>query len=209
MNIAVFGADGRIGSRVCELAIARGHKVFKMEKNDKATVDHVDAAIDFSVAEATGEVCDFCRLHRCVLVTGVTGRTEKQQKMLENLRKTNTVEERANFSKGISAMEQICNICAPLHWDCALTETHRKGKLDAPSGTAKQLASIVAQNGTPLVEVHSLRLGNTIGKHQLIFCGDGETLTITHTVQNIDCFALGALELAEKNCRSDFDRIVV
>lgn len=198
MNIAVFGADGRIGARVCELAVARGHKVFKMEKNEKTPVEQVDAVIDFSVAEATSEVCDFCRAHRCLLVTGVTGRTEAQKKLLQNLRKTNTVEENVNFSKGISAMEKICKICAALHWDCALTETHRTGKADAPSGTAKQLASIVAQNGTPLVEIHSLRLGDTIGKHQLIFCGCGETLTITHSVENVDCFALGALELAEK-----------
>lgn len=197
MKIAVFGAEGRVGSRVCAIAKQRGHQVFKMERHEKQHVDQVDAVIDFSTADATEEVCDFCATHHCLLVSGVTGRTDEQQMQLENLKKSNVVFESENFGKGMKTVEKICAKCATLNWDCAVIETHRKGKKDSPSGTAKRLATVISQNGTRIVEVHSLRQGDTVGKHEIVFVGTGESVTIIHNAQNVDCFALGAVERAE------------
>lgn len=197
MKIAVFGAKGRVGSRVCEIAKMRGHEVVEMEKDTKQK-EKADIAIDFSTAVATHEVCEYCRVHCCALVSGVTGRTETQQAEIDNLRKTNAVVEQANFSKGMNVLDKICQACASLNWDCALVETHRKGKIDRPSGTAKRLATVISQNGTRIVEVHSLRQGDTVGKHEIVFCGTGESITVIHEARSVDCFALGAVEAAEK-----------
>ncbi|MGN1040088.1 MAG: hypothetical protein ACI4QL_01520, partial [Candidatus Fimimonas sp.] len=80
MKIAVFGAKGRVGKIVCALAKQRGHEVAEIERDaNLQTVGEVDVAIDFSVAEATSDVCEFCKSRRCALVTGVTGRNESQQ----------------------------------------------------------------------------------------------------------------------------------
>ncbi len=198
MNIAVFGAGGKVGQKVCDVAKQRGHTVFAIEKHTPLPHEAVDAVIDFSVPSATRQVCDFCKRHHCALVSGVTGHSEDEQSLLRDLQKTNNVCLSSNFSQGMHTMEQLCKMCAALGWDCAITETHRKGKIDAPSGTAKKLASIIAQNGTPLVETHSLRLGDTVGTHQIAFVGACESICITHTVQNVRCFALGAVKTAEK-----------
>lgn len=203
MKIAVFGAKGRVGSRVCAIAEQRGHEVIEVEKDGEPNVKNVDVTIDFSTAEATHQVCEFCKTHRCLLVSGVTGRTDEHQRELDALKSYVTVVERANFSKGMTAMEQLCKICAALNWDCALLETHRKGKLDAPSGTAKRLAAVISQNGTRIVEVHSLRQGDIVGKHEIVFGGTGESITVTHTAQSVDCFALGAVECAEKTFKTN------
>lgn len=198
MNIAVFGACGKVGRKVCQVAKQRGHTVFAIEKSTPLPNVNVDAVIDFSIPTATQQVCDFCKTHHCALISGVTGRSEEQQRLLCELQKTNAVCTSSNFSQGMPTVEQLCKACAALGWDCAITETHRKGKLDAPSGTAKKLAAIIAQNGTPIVETHSLRLGDTVGTHQIIFSGTGESICITHNVQNATCFALGAVKTAEK-----------
>lgn len=202
MKIAVFGAKGRVGQRVCEIAKKRGHAVFEVEKQKKLSADkQVDVVIDFSTPEATAEICEFCKLHRCHLVSGVTGRDEAEKQLLDELKTHVKVVESANFSKGVKYLTQICKLLAALNWDCDVVETHRKQKKDSPSGTAKQLACVVAQNGTPEVVVHSIRSGSNFGKHEVVFATEGESITVTHQAENTDIFALGAIETAEFVCK--------
>ncbi len=198
MKIAVFGAEGRVGNAVVRLACAKKHQVLQIERGTVST-ETADVAIDFSVPEATQEVCNFCIRCRCPLVSGVTGRNVQQQQLLENLRSIVPVEENSNFSKGIAAMHQVCKLLAALKWDCEIVETHRKGKKDSPSGTAKDLATTIAASGeTRIVKIHALRCGSNFGKHQVVFATEGESLTITHQAENVEIFARGALERAEK-----------
>lgn len=199
MKIAVFGAQGRVGSKVCEIARTRGHEVFEVEKDTDATqATDIDIAIDFSVAEATQKVCEFCKDHHCPLVSGVTGRNEQQQRILDEARRFVAVKESANFSIGIAAVREICRTLAKLEWDCEIVEIHRKGKRDCPSGTAKQLACEIAQNGTRKVTVHSVRAGSNFGTHEIIFAAEGESLTVTHRAENVGIFAFGAIKCAEE-----------
>ncbi len=198
MNIAVFGASGRMGKRVCDIAQKRGHTIFEVEKDKKVNGQQIDVVIDFSVPQATAEVCNFCITHHCNLVSGVTGRNEQQQKILDSAKNTIQIVEKSNFSKGIECVDQICKMLAQLKWDCDIVETHRKQKRDSPSGTAKHLATTITQNGTKIVTVHSIRAGSNFGKHEIIFATDGESITITHQAENLEIFALGAVETAEK-----------
>lgn len=216
-----------MGKSVCKLARERGHDVVEIdkdtgraekdeagkglrdgvatggdadtdEKREKTHVGNVDVVIDFSKANATEAVCGFCRAHCCPLVTGTTGRDSEQQEILEELKKHTTVCEKANFSKGIELTEKICKLLAPLNWDCDVVETHRKGKADRPSGTAKDLCKTLLMGGTRTVCIHSLRSGSNFGRHEIVFGGNGESLTITHQAENVDVFARGALDVAEK-----------
>ena len=199
MKIAVFGAQGRVGKIVCALAKQRGHEVAEIERDTNLqTVGEVDVAIDFSVAEATSDVCEFCKSKRCALVTGVTGRNESQQQLVEGLKSVCKVCESSNFSNGIAAMQEICKILAKLNWDCEIVETHRKGKRDCPSGTAKDLATTVVTNGTRTVQIHALRCGSNFGKHEVVFATQGESITVVHQAENCEIFARGALDVAEK-----------
>lgn len=203
MQIAIFGAEGRVGRRVCALAEARGHAVIAIERGtDIAAYDPtpIDAVIDFSVAEATAEVCDFCRRHRCPLVSGVTGRSAEQQSMLDALSREVTVCALPNFARGMDILFKILGEFAPLlaEWDCEIVELHRRDKRDSPGGTAKKLAALVAgAKNFKKVTIHSLRSGDNFGTHTVLFANDFESITLTHSVHSRDAFAKGALLEAE------------
>ena len=204
MVIAVYGAKGRVGSKVVEIAEQRGHTVYPIDisiDNAHPSDEHIDVVIDFSTAAATAEVCEFCRLHRCGLASGVTGRNEGQSQQIEQLARELPVVTKSNFSVGVDVLNRICEIVAKelADWDCEIIEIHRKGKLDAPSGTAKSLAvSVARQKSFKKVTVHSLRCGSNFGKHEVIFATNGESLTFTHQAENVEIFAKGAVLAAEK-----------
>lgn len=210
MNIAVFGAKGRVGSKVVEIAEKRGHTVIPIDKKTPVDIAEttknsntyaVDTVIDFSVADATKEVCDFCRQHHSPLVSGVTGRCEQQEMEIERLSHELQVVMKTNFSVGGDMLNRICEIVARElpDWDCEIVEIHRRGKQDSPSGTAKTIASRISQQKSfKKVTIHSLRCGSNFGKHEVTFATNGESLTLTHQAENVDIFALGAVLEAEK-----------
>lgn len=198
MNIAVFGAKGRVGRAVVELS--RGHNVWQIDKDlCENPLSNVDVAIDFSLPSATKNVVEFCQTHHCPLVTGVTGRNAEQERLVENLANHVTVVAMDNFSKGIALLTQICQyVSQNCNWDCEIVETHHVGKRDSPSGTAKAVASKIAKARGEFchVAIHSLRVGSNFGKHQVVFATQGESLTITHQAENVEIFAKGALQKA-------------
>ena len=202
MNIAVFGALGRMGERVARIAEERGHKVWQLDKDwQRNALERVDAAIDFATADATKEVCDFCQSHNCALISGVTGRNEEQLKRIEALSAIVPVIHKANFSQGVNMLYELVEAVAQKlsDWDCEIVEIHHRNKVDSPSGTAKRLAGIVAKdNSFKKVTVHALRAGTNSGCHTVIFASNGESLTLTHQAESRDIFALGAVREAEK-----------
>ncbi len=195
MKIAVFGANGRVGSCIVDVAQRRGHQVCSVDKQNCTTFDTVcDVAIDFSTACATQIVVDYCTRHKVPLVVGTTGQSEEQLALLDSLSSIVTVVKKANFSKGIELMKQAClAVRQQVDWDVAMMETHRKGKLDCPSGTAKELASVL-----DCKDVSSIRLANQLGTHTVVFGGENECIEITHRATSVNVFALGAVEIAEK-----------
>lgn len=206
MNLVVFGAKGRVGKKVADIAAKRGHDVWQIDKNySENPLDKVDVVIGFATAESAGDVADFCLEHNCPLVLGTTGLNQEQQALVDKLAKRVTVVQKANFAIGVDMLYRLCDIVSRnLKWDCAVVETHRRGKKDAPSGTAKGLASVISNNlgSFSSVEAHSLRLGDNVGRHEVTFATDGESLTITHQANSIDIFALGAIKEAEKLANS-------
>ena len=209
MVIAVYGAKGRVGSKVVDIAKRRGHTVIPIDVKDDLNQSsesivlsaQIDAVIDFSTAAATGEVCDFCTLHHCALVSGVTGRNEQQQTLIDRLSEDLPVVCKANFSVGVDMLHRICEIVAQEQpdWDCEIVEVHRRGKLDSPSGTAKSLAATIAKHKSfKHVTTHALRLGSNYGQHEVVFATNGESLTLTHQAENVEIFALGAVIQCEK-----------
>lgn len=205
MNVAVFGAKGRVGSAVVRLA--KGHNVWQIDKDfEHNPLQTVDVVVDFSLPSATKNVVDFCKAHHCPLVTGVTGHSVTQLALLDELSQHVTVVAMDNFSEGIQILAQICQyVTQNCNWACEIVETHHAHKKDSPSGTAKMLASKIAKAGGEFcgVTVHSLRLGSNFGCHQVVFATSGESLTITHQAENVEIFARGALkralQLAENN----------
>lgn len=191
-----------MGKRVVEIAESRKHNVWQIDVDwQQNELKDVDVVIDFSTAQATQRVCSFCRAHNCALVTGVTGRSDEQLALLDELGKTLPVVRKANFSEGMNMLYELAEIVAKKlgEWDCEVVELHHRNKLDSPSGTAKQLAVAVAkQRSFKKVTVHALRAGSNNGCHTLIFATNGESLTLTHQAENRDIFARGAVLEAER-----------
>ncbi len=205
MNIALFGALGRVGKAF--LNLAKSHNVWQIDKNfEQNSLKKVDVCVDFSLPSATKQVVDFCQEHRCPLVSGVTGRNAFEQNLINNLSQCLPVCVEENFSQGISLLKQLCALIAKqTNWQCQIVETHHVGKKDSPSGTAKALASCILQNkgSFDTICTHSLRLGSNFGRHQVIFATNGESITVTHQAENVEIFARGALqkalEIAKRN----------
>ena len=191
-----------MGKKVVEIAESRGHKVWQIDKNwEENPLEKVDTVIDFSTADATDEVCDFCQTHNCPLVCGVTGRNETQLAKVEELSTVLPVVCKANFSEGVNMLYELAKTVAKklTDWDCEIVEIHHRNKVDSPSGTAKQLASVIAKQGSfKKVTVHALRAGSNSGSHTIIFATNGESLTLTHQAESRDIFARGAVLEAER-----------
>ena len=202
MNIAVFGARGRMGKRVVEIAKGRGHNVWQIDKDwQNNPLEHVDVVIDFSNNAATKDLCDFCKTKKAPLVSGVTGRNEQELQMIEDLSKSFPVVCKANFSQGVNMLYEIAEAVAKKlkDWDCDIVEVHHRDKLDSPSGTAKHLASVVSKDHSfKKVTIHAIRAGTNNGCHTIIFSSNGESLTLTHQAENRDIFARGAVLEAER-----------
>lgn len=203
MNIAIFGAKGRVGSAVCTVARQRKHAVCEIDVGvPPDETFRPEAVIDFSLPVATQDVVDYCAVHNCPLITGVTGRNKQQQALIDSLATQLPVRQSANFAQGMQAFIAICREFAKRcpDWDVDIVETHRRNKLDAPAGTAKKIAALIAkQRGTfTSVVIHSLRSGSNFGRHEVIFGGQGESVTLVHQAESVEVFALGAVKCAEK-----------
>ena len=126
----------------------------------------------------------------------------------------------SNYSTGVNALFWLTRNAARIlgpGFDLEIVEMHHRQKKDAPSGTAATLAQILAQaRGQPLeqsarygrrgltgertaaeIGIHSLRGGDVVGDHTVIFAAPGERLELTHTASSRDTFALGALRAAQ------------
>ncbi|MCH5159216.1 MAG: 4-hydroxy-tetrahydrodipicolinate reductase [Clostridiales bacterium] len=202
MNIAVFGARGRIGRKVVEIATGRGHNVWKIDRDwQENALGNVDTVIDFATADATKEVCEFCKAHNSALVSGVTGRNDEQLRQIDELSAILPTVCKANFSLGVNMLYELAETAAKklADWDCEIVEIHHRNKTDSPSGTAKQLAGIIAkEHSFKKVTVHALRAGSNHGNHTVIFAANGESLTLTHQAESRDIFARGAVLEAER-----------
>lgn len=105
-----------------------------------------------------------------------------------------------NMSVGVnvlfSLLPEIAKKLGP-DYNIEMVEAHHKAKKDAPSGTAKKFAQILKDTTQREIPIHAIRLGDIIGDHTVIFCGNSERIEIKHQAHSRDLFALGALKAAK------------
>ena len=135
------------------------------------------------------------------LVIGTTGHT-RQQGFADHARREHPDRLRAELQRrrehALLALTQgAAEILGP-DFDLEVVEMHHRLKKDAPSGTAKRLAEILAEvrRGGDALSTHSIRAGDIVGEHTVIFAGAGERLELTHRASSRESFAVGALRAA-------------
>ncbi|MBI4669510.1 MAG: 4-hydroxy-tetrahydrodipicolinate reductase [Elusimicrobia bacterium] len=162
-------------------------------------MEQADVLVEFTSPEAAlkhlGEICGIGK----AAVVGVTGLSDNQRRQLALIAKKMPIVYDANFSLGIALIRQaIATAASGLgdDFDCGMLEIHRKGKKDAPSGTAIHLADLLMKAVGEKPLVHSLRLGEVPGEHTVYLANSHEVVELSHRVYSRDAFAAGALYAA-------------
>ena len=219
MKIAIVGAAGRMGQKLCALAEGTELKVISKvdvaDGYDKTWSNDVEGVIDFSYHAAVPPSVMKAAEAGIPYVIGTTGITPEEQKAVDAAAKRIPVVQSGNYSLGVNLLMELVKKAATVlgpDYDVEITEMHHKHKKDAPSGTALMLAKSVAsgrQVGDDFtygrhgdigerpvgeIAIHALRGGSVVGDHTVMFAGELERVELTHKAQDRTAFAAGALK---------------
>jgi 4-hydroxy-tetrahydrodipicolinate reductase len=191
-----------------------------MVEQNAALFEQADAVIDFSAPEHAVGLAGLAAMNRKILVSGTTGLNSAQKEALIRAGEQTRVVWSANMSVGVNLLmalvEHTAGKLGP-ETDIEILEMHHKHKVDAPSGTALALGEAAAHGrGVNLNDVSvrardghtgarkagdigfaTLRGGDVIGEHTVIFASPGERLELSHKATSRDIFARGALVAVE------------
>jgi len=161
-----------------------------------------DVAIDFSQADAITEICRAALEQGKALVIGTTGQSKEQYRIIEDTAQSLPIVFASNFSVAVNVLFWLTRKAVQKlggDFDAEIVETHHKMKKDAPSGTAKTLASVLkaARKTEAEIPIQSIREGDVVGEHAVIFNGPAERLERTHRAASREIFARGALRAAK------------
>ena len=209
--------EGYVGVEVVagvDINNSRAEK-FPIYENIEDFVGEADCIIDFSHHSVTKRLMDFAVSKKIPVVVSTTGQTEEEIEMINEAAKSVPVFRSANMSVGIALLVNLARTAAKAfpNADIEIIEKHHNRKLDVPSGTALMLADAVKdarpdckyvigrhENGKrnpKELGIHSLRLGNVIGEHEVIIATDTQVITLKHEAQSRSLFAEGAIVAAE------------
>jgi 4-hydroxy-tetrahydrodipicolinate reductase len=222
-KIIIAGAKGRMGQALAAAAkkfpaleiaaqISRGDDL-------AGVISQGDVVIDFSLHSVTSGIVELCAKHQKALVIGTTGHSDAEKKVISNFQSAVPMVWASNFSTGVNTLFWLTRKAAEIlgpDFDLEIVEMHHRLKKDAPSGTAETLAKILAdvrklqldkaarhgragvigERTQAEIGIHSIRGGDVVGDHTVIFANTGERLELTHKASSRETFANGALRAA-------------
>jgi 4-hydroxy-tetrahydrodipicolinate reductase len=209
---AFLGQDAGLLAGVGELGITIGDSL-------QAIAADFDVAVDFTLADASTENIHICRAAGKCAVVGTTGFSAAQRARVAEDAEHIAIVLAPNMSVGVNLCFKLLDMAARAlgdDFDVEIIEAHHRHKVDAPSGTAVRMGEIVAQalgrdladcavygrqghtgarHGTT-IGFESVRAGDIVGEHTVMFAGTGERVEITHRASSRLNFAHGALRAA-------------
>lgn len=176
-----------------------------------------DVVVDFTNPEATLNHLATCEEYGKAMVVGTTGLNAGQIDQIKKASESIPIVFSPNMALGVNLLFELVKKAASVldeNYDVEIMETHHRYKKDAPSGTAKKIAEIIARERKINLEemtvygrvgvtgqrkegeigMHALRVGNINGEHTIIFNSIGERLELTHRAYSREAFAEGALK---------------
>jgi 4-hydroxy-tetrahydrodipicolinate reductase len=193
MKVALFGSEGKVGRALAPALEAAGHEVRGFDLGDPLEVAGLDAAVDFTAPDAVeGSV-------RRALEQGVpcvVGTTGWEPGPLGELARERGLQlfVAPNFAIGAVLMMRFAAEAAAWLPRAEIVELHNEAKRDAPSGTAAATAALIPGGA----QIHSVRLPGLVAHQEVIFGGEGQTLTIRHDTYGREAFAPGVLMALER-----------
>ena len=193
-----------------------GDKGIAISADPESQIDAFDVVIDFTIPEATLGLADICARHNKSMVIGTTGLTAEQLGQLEQFAKHTPLFISPNMSVGVNLSLRLIELAAKAlgdDVDVEVIEAHHRHKVDAPSGTALRIGQVLANalgrdldenaiygrqgitgaRDSKTIGFSTIRGGDIVGEHTVMFAGEGERLEITHRAHSRSNFAQGAL----------------
>ena len=180
--------------------------------------EEADVIIDFSSPIGLNERLDYAREHGLGIVLAATGFSESDLATIDEYAKSIAIFKTANLSVGVNLMQLLIKLAAERldeSYDIEIIEKHHNLKKDAPSGTALMLADtlkeafggkkryvngregIVGAREKEEIGIHAVRGGTIVGEHEVMFAGEDEIITISHSARSKRVFAVGAIRAAK------------
>lgn len=179
----------------------------------------LDLIIDFSHHSAIDALLAYAEEKKVPVVIATTGHTSEELELIKSSAQKIAIFKSANMSIGVNLVAELAKKTAALlkdNFDIEILEKHHNQKLDAPSGTALLIADEIASvfddsekpeyvydrhnvrkiRGKHEIGMHAVRGGTIIGEHEVIFAGTNELISISHSAQSREMFAMGALAAA-------------
>jgi 4-hydroxy-tetrahydrodipicolinate reductase len=204
-NAGMLAGIGTIDVNVCD------------DLSDK--INDFDVLIDFTRPEVSMEYIEICRKARKKIVIGTTGYSESQKAEITRAAKDVPIVLAPNMSVGVNLSLKLLEMTAKVmgdYTDIEIIEAHHRHKVDAPSGTALRMGEVIAKTlGRDLetcaiygregntgerdqktIGFSTIRAGDIVGEHTVMFADDGERLEITHKATSRMTFANGAIRAA-------------
>ena len=208
-----------VGADAGELA-GIGRNNIQVAASLAEVADDFDVLIDFSIPAVTAANAAFCAEHGKKMVIGTTGLNDEQLQQVMAASQSNAVCMASNYATGVNLCFKLAELAASVlgnDVDIEISEAHHRHKIDAPSGTALSLGeSVAGALGRNLKEVAvygregqtgardrqtigfaTVRAGDIVGDHTVIFAADGERVEITHKASSRMAFARGAVRAAK------------
>ena len=222
-RLIITGSKGQMG-RMLIAGAARNPElqvVGEIDQGDDilAVIDQADVVVDFSFHSVTAGLAALCAEHRKPMVIGTTGHSLEDRSRITSFSSRIPMVFASNYSTGVNALFWLTRKAVEIlgaDFDLEVVEMHHRRKQDAPSGTARTLAEILAQARRQSLDkvarhgrvgivgkrtaeeigIHSLRGGDVVGDHTVIFAGMGERVELAHKASSRETFANGALRAA-------------
>jgi 4-hydroxy-tetrahydrodipicolinate reductase len=196
INVAVSGAAGRMGETVCgavegaeDMSLV-GRADPELETDLLDVLGDADVVVDFTTPDTAVANARHCLEAGVHCVMGTTGADFSE---LDGVGTANLFVA-PNFAIGAVLMMEAAKLVASHMPECEIVELHHDGKLDAPSGTAKRTAELIAEAGGNVHEpIHSVRLPGLVAHQEVLFGGEGQTLSIRHDSISRESFMPGVL----------------
>lgn len=217
LKITVCGANGKMGKMIINKVLAdselelvgavesKGNScidqvIYKVKITDNLenVVRNTDVVIDFTNPEATKEHLEIIQKYKKSIVIGTTGISEEGVEKIKEVSNTCSIVFSPNMSVGVNLLFKLVGEVAKVlpNYDVEIIETHHNQKKDAPSGTALKLAEIIGAHKKE-IGIHSVRAGDIVGEHTVIFATNGERLEFVHRAHSRETFAVGAVKAAK------------
>ena len=178
--------------------------------------EKVDVIIDFSRPTSLNNILAYALKNKVNAVLCSTGYSEEDIDKIKKASEKIAIFRSSNMSLGVNVLIDLVKKANLLleNFDIEIIEAHHNQKVDAPSGTALMIADAikeqqpddfyvygrsgnVGKRNKKEIGIHAIRGGNIVGKHQVIFAGENETLTITHEANDRAMFAIGAIKASK------------